>query len=154
MVEAGEPRESGADSLGHAVADVGQDAGVGARALQPACPLDHGRVEAGPEVDVGGEQRGELPGIERDAGVGGNRVPVSGAGEGSAVVVVAELPVSVVQAGFVQAGDGADSRPRRLVGRPGEHLAVVKQDRVNAACSGLLAGREVFCKWRGHLVRL
>jgi hypothetical protein len=139
VVEAGEPREPGHDALGHAVPDVGEDAGPDASVLQTGGPLDHRQVKAAPEVDVGGEQVFELRRGEGDSGAVGDCLPVAGAGEGGAIIVVAEVPVGGVEGGFVEAGDVEQARPCGGIGRVRENLAVVEQDGVDArsrVCGG------------------
>ena len=44
VIETGEPGEFCDDTFCHGVADVGENAGADACALQPCCPFDHGRI--------------------------------------------------------------------------------------------------------------
>ena len=154
VVEAREPGKPGGDAHGHAVADVGQDASADAGALQAAGPLDHGRVEGAPEGNVGGKKGGKLLGVKRYTGVCGDGVPVSRPSERGTVVVVAELPVSRVQAVFVEAGDGTETGPCGWIGRAREHPAVIEKNCIHASRDGRRAERRDFCIRKGHLFRL
>ena len=116
----------------HGVGHVGEDAGADAGALETLRPVDHGEVELGPEVDVGGDEVGELSRVEGDAGALGGFVPEGFAGEVAAVVGVAVGPVA--RGGgrlFAEAGDGAHARPGGGVGWAGEDHAVVEEDCLN-----------------------
>lgn len=132
VVEAGEPWQPGEDAVGDGVADVGEDARADSGVLQTASPLDHGQVEVGPDVDVGGEHRGKPVGVEVDASVGGDGVPIVRSAECAAVVIVTELPIRRVQGLLLEAGDGAELGPRCRVWGIGEDLAEVEQDGVDA----------------------
>jgi len=59
-----EPVEAAQDAGFHGVAEVGEDAGFYAGAMQLGGPVDHGLVGLGPEGVVGGEEIFELCGIE------------------------------------------------------------------------------------------
>ncbi len=69
-----------------------------------ACPGEHWRVDGGPEVDVGGDERGELVG--REDGVGGSSglVPEVFGGEVAAVVGVTMGPVAAMKLFFGETG--------------------------------------------------
>ena len=112
----------------HLVAEVGEDAGAHAGLLELVRPGEHGRVDVGPEVVIGGDERGDLGGFEAETGVGGDGEPVLLPGVGAAVVGVARSPVGSVEGGLVEAGEGEHARPDGGRGRAGEDHAEVEED--------------------------
>ena len=58
MSEVVEPGEMGEDAGFHFVADVGENSGLDAGALEGGGPVDHGLVGLGPEGGVGGDEFG------------------------------------------------------------------------------------------------
>jgi len=128
MVEGAEPVVSCDEAGGHCVADVGEDAGADAGTLETLRPREHGLVDLRPEVEVGGDELGELSGGEDDACSGGGLVPVGFGGEVASIVGVAVGPVFAVEDVFVEAGDGSDASPGGGVGGRGEDHAVVEED--------------------------
>ena len=113
----------------HLVGHIGEDAGGDAGALEALGPLGHGEVEIGPEVGVGVVEVGEvLVGGHREAELGGDELPVGGAFEVPAVVVVAVFPVAGMELVLVEGGEGAEAGPGLRVGRGGEDHAVIEED--------------------------
>ena len=55
-VEVGQPSEAGDETFCHGVADIGEDAGGDAGALEVLRPGQHGEVDLAPEVEVGGDE--------------------------------------------------------------------------------------------------
>ena len=131
VVEGLDPGMAGAEAGLHGVAHVGEDAGADAGALEAVDPVEHGRIELAPEVNVGGDEGGELRGGEGDPGTGGGFVPEGFGGEVATVVGVAVGPVAVVEMVFAEAGDGAHARPGGGVGWAGEDHAVVEENCFN-----------------------
>ncbi len=103
-------------ACGHDVGHVGEDADADAGALEALRPVDHGRVEFAPEVDVGCDELVDLRWGEGDLGTGGDCVPVGWADEIAAVVGVAVGPVFAMEEVFAKAGDGAHACPCGGVG--------------------------------------
>ena len=139
VVEGFDPGVQGAETDLHGVGHVGEDADADAGALETLRPVDHGRVELAPVLDVGGDELGKLVG--GDFGPGGF-VPEGFGFEVAAVVGVAVSPVSMVKQFFGEAGDGAHVGPGGWVGRAGEDQAVIEEDcfygrhRVSGYCKG------------------
>jgi len=128
MVEGFEPGVPAGEAGGHGVADVGEDAGADACALETLGPVEHGLIELAPEVGVGVDKLGDLLGRESDACSGGGFVPEGNTREGASVVVVAVGPVLAVERLFVEVSDGADALPGCGVGWAGEDHAVIEED--------------------------
>jgi hypothetical protein len=139
VVEGFDPGMEGAETGLHGVGHVGEDADADAGALETLRPVDHGRVELAPVLDVGGYELVELVGCDFCPG---GFVPEGFGFEVAAVVGVAVRPVSVVEVLFAEAGDGAHVGPGGKVGRAGEDHAVVEENcfyechRVNGYCKG------------------
>ena len=128
MVEGFEPGVPAGEAGGHGVADVGEDAGADACALEALGPVEHGLIELAPEVGVGVDKLGDLLGRENGARSGGGFVPEGNARESASVVVVAVRPVLAVEKGFVAVGDGAHALPGCGLRWGGEDHAVIKEN--------------------------
>jgi len=160
VVEVPQPGVFAEDAGLHLVADVGEDAGGDAGAMEGLGPLGHGEVEVGPEVGVGiVEAREDRVGGQGEAGLGGDHGPVGLAGEVTAVVGVAMGPIAAVEVFVVEVGEALEAGPGGGVGRAGEDHAVVEEDGADGGgevgfshggnreivavrgCGGLVAGR-------------
>ena len=119
---------AGEDACGHGVADVGEDAGADAGALEGLCPVDHGEVELAPEIGVGVDEGIDLGRGEVEAGVESDLVPVGEGGEIAAVVGVTVGPVGGVELLLIETGNGTNASPCCGVGWAGENHSVVKED--------------------------
>ena len=128
VIEGFDPGVTSAETCLHGVGHVGEDAGADAGAMQTLHPIDHGRIELAPEVDVGFDEVGELGRCKDDAGATGNLVPESLPFELSAIVGVAVSPVLAVKDVFGETGEGAHVLPGCGVRRGGEDHAVVEED--------------------------
>jgi hypothetical protein len=161
VVEGFDPVVAGAEAGLHGVGHIGENAGGDAGALQVLGPVEHGEIEGGPEVGVGGDEIGELGGREDDSGSGGGFVPVGLGGEVAPVVGVTVGPVFAVDEVFIEAGDGADAGPGGGVGCRGEDHAVVEEDcfyrsHFYRSHESLLYGTGVAGEgaWRGLVLRI
>jgi len=128
VIKGGEPIELAEEAVGHSVTDVGENAGTDACGLKALCPLDHGGVEAGPELDVGVDEAINLIGGECCPGVCGDLVPIVDSVQFAAIVGVTKGPVAMMEDRLFDAGDLEHTLPLDRVGRQGENLAVVKED--------------------------
>ena len=142
VVEPADPVEFCDEPVGHLVPDVGEDASADPCALQPPGPFHDGKIQSRPEIDVGGDEVGDLR-----RGEGGLRtfrypMPVGSPGEGAAVVLVAVSPIFAVEIGFAEAADGQHLLPDNGVGGQGEDLAKIEENcfdwnhRLNGYCRG------------------
>ena len=128
VVEGLDPCVAGTEPGLHGVGHVGEDAGADAGALELVDPGEHGRVEGGPEVGVGGDELSELCGGDDDASPCGGFVPEGFGVEVAAVVRVAVGPVLAVEELFAETCDGAQVGPGVGVRLAGEDHAVVEED--------------------------
>jgi hypothetical protein len=133
VVEVLDPVVAGKQTDLHGVAHVGEDTGREAGALEGLRPLDHGKVELAPEIDVGGDEGFDLDGTEKNSGVATDVVPIGPASEVAPVVGVAVGPVAAVEEFLVEVGDGAHLRPGCGIGWAGEDHAVVEEDCLDRA---------------------
>lgn len=122
------PGEPGHDAFLHDITHVGENAGEQGVALQGGCPVDHGLVGHGPEIEIGGDESGESLGSEAAVEIIGDGLPVGASGEMAEIVVEAMTPVGVVKRGVVRVEDGVHAAPGVWVGRAGEDEAVVEED--------------------------
>ena len=127
-VEVGKPIEAGDEAFGHGVADIGEDAGGDAGALEVLRPGQHGEVDLAPEVEVCGDEGLNLVQGQDETGVVAYVMPVGLAGEVAAIVGVAVGPVAAVEGFFVEAGDGSHAGPGCGVGRAGQDHTVVEEN--------------------------
>lgn len=111
VIEIVDPGVTGTKSCFHCVGHVGEDAGADAALLKAANPVEHWGVERAPEINVGGDEVGDLKGSENDDCAGGDFRPVGFGVEVAAVVGVAVGPVFAVEGFFFEAGDGAHALP-------------------------------------------
>jgi hypothetical protein len=126
--EAFEPGKAGADAGFHCVAEVGEDSGGDLGAVELLGPADHGEIGLSPELGVGLDEGVELGRGERVMEVPGDVLPVGDAGERTAIVVVAVLPVDALEGLFLDAEDADHLPAGGWIGRSAENHAVVEQD--------------------------
>lgn len=126
VVKGDDPRVFGGEAGGHGIADVREDAGADSCTLQVLDPVEHGGVDLAPEVGICGLEVEDLGIGEADCATVGDLLPVGGAVEGAAIIVVAVGPVFAVEGGIVEAGDGDHAGPGSGKRRAGEDHAVVE----------------------------
>jgi hypothetical protein len=131
VVEALEPVKAGQDAGFDRIADVGKDSGLVASVLELGCPLYHVEVELGPNLDIGCEHGGEDGRIERAVEIAGNRSPIGGCVESSAVIRVAMTPVGYIEVCLIDLQEGLHAFPGVGIGRPRENEAVVEENCVD-----------------------
>jgi hypothetical protein len=121
----------------------GRDAGL----LELLRPGDHGRIELGPEVYVGGDELCDLGRGQGDVGTEGDGLPIGFGGEVAAVVGVAVSPVFTVEGGFAEVGDGTHASPCGWVGGGGENHAVIEENCLNLGHGGSLLESGGIFRW-------
>lgn len=123
-----DPAMAGAEAGLHWAGHIGEDAGGDSGVLKVECPGEHRRVDGGPVVDVGGDERGELIGCEDGMGGSSGLVPEVFGGEIAAVVGVTMGPVAAMKLFFGETAECTHTIPGGGIGWAGEDHSVVEED--------------------------
>lgn len=131
VLESREPGEAFDNSAFHGVADVGEDSGGDAGALQSDCPIDHRLIRLRPEIDVGCEELREFAVAGRVAELRADDSPELDATEGTEVVVVPVAPVGDLECSVRRVEDCLHAAMGEEIWRAAEDEAIVEENRTN-----------------------